>query len=97
RRQKKEVQSLLATGARLRKAQEKALSGGGSDALLAAQAEEREAVRDLTRGAAAILEETGRPPTRAVLERIRATLRAAGLADPQRGPLKGGRRARGGE
>ncbi len=69
RRQKKEVQSLLATGARLRKAQEKALSGGGSDALLAAQAEERESVRDLTRRAAAILEEAGRPPTRAVLDR----------------------------
>jgi hypothetical protein len=91
RRQKREVQSLLAAGARLRKAQEKALSGGGSDALLAAQAEERESVRDLTQRAAAILEEAGRPPTRAVLERIRATLGAAVLTDPERAALKAGR------
>jgi hypothetical protein len=90
-RQKKELQSLLAAGARLRKAQEKALSGGGSDALLAAQAEERESVRDLTQRAAAILEEAGRPPTRAVLERIRATLGAAVLTDPERAALKAGR------
>jgi len=91
RRQKKEVQSLLAAGARLRKAQEKALSGGGSGALLAAQAEERESVRDLTQRAAAILEEAGRPPTRTVLERIRATLGAAVLTDPERAALKAGR------
>ncbi|HKB21051.1 MAG TPA: hypothetical protein VKC65_08575 [Gaiellaceae bacterium] len=91
RRQKKEVQALLSAGARLRKAQEKALTGGGSNALLAAQAEERESVRDLTQRAAAILEEAGRPPTRAVLERIRATLGAAILTDPERATLKAGR------
>ena len=50
RRQKKEVQALLATGTRLRKAQERALAGGGADALQAARAEERETVRDLTGG-----------------------------------------------
>ena len=38
RRQKKEVQALLATGTRLRKAQQRALAGGGPDALQAAQA-----------------------------------------------------------
>ncbi len=59
RRQKKEVQALLATGTRLRKAQERALAGGGADALQAAQAEERQSVRDLTQRAAAILEEAG--------------------------------------
>ena len=91
RRQKREVQGLLSAGARLRKAQEKALSGGGADALRAAQAEERESVRDLTQRAAAILEEAGRPPTRAVLERIRATLGAAVLTDPERAALKAGR------
>ena len=82
RRQKKEVQALLATGTRLRKAQERALAGGGADALKAAQAEERESVRDLTQRAATILEEAGRPATRAVLERVRATLGAAVLTDP---------------
>jgi hypothetical protein len=91
RRQKKEVQALLSAGTKLRKAQERALSGGGSDALLAAQTEERESVRDLTQRAAAILEESGRPPTRAVLERIRATLGAAILTDPERATLKAGR------
>jgi hypothetical protein len=91
RRQKKEVQALLATGIRLRKAQERALAGGGPDALRAAQAEERESVRDLTQRAAAILEEAGRPATRTVLERIRATLGAAVLTDPERAALKAGR------
>ena len=91
RRQKKEVQALLATGTRLRKAQERALAGGGVDALQAARAEERESVRDLTQLAAAILEEAGRPATRAVLERVRATLGAAVLTDPERAALKAGR------
>jgi hypothetical protein len=91
RRQKKEVQALLTTGTRLRKAQERALAGGGADALNAAQAEERESVRDLMQRATAILEEAGRPPTRAVLERIRATLGAAVLTDPERAVLKAGR------
>jgi len=91
RRQKKEVQALLTTGTRLRKAQERALAGGGADALNAAQAEERESVRDLTRRAVEILEEAGRPATRTVLERIRATLGAAVLTDPERAALKAGR------
>jgi hypothetical protein len=91
RRQKKEVQALLATGTRLRKAQERALAGGGADALQAARADERQTVRDLTQRAAEILEEAGRPATRAVLERIRATLGAAVLTDPERAALKAGR------
>ena len=85
------MQALLATGTRLRKAQERALAGGGADALQAAQAEERQSVRDLTQRAAAILEEAGRPATRTVLERIRATLGAAVLTDPERAALKAGR------
>ena len=91
RRQKKEMQSLFVAGTKLRKAQERALSGGGSDALREAQAAERESVRDLTQRAAAILTEAGRPPTRTVLERIRATLGAAILTDPERTALKAGR------
>ena len=57
----------------------------------AAQAEERESVRDLTQRAVEILEEAGRPATRTVLERIRATLGAAVLTDPERAALKAGR------
>ena len=91
RRQKKEVQALLATGTRLRKAQQRALAGGGATALTAAQAEERESMRELMQRATAILEEAGRTPTRAVLERIRATLGAAVLTDPERAVLKAGR------
>jgi hypothetical protein len=91
RRQKKEVQALLATGTRLKKAQQRALSGGGADALNAARAEERDSIRELMNRATAILEEAGRPPTRAVLERIRATLGAAVLTDPERAVLKAGR------
>ena len=85
------MRTLLDAGAKLRKAQERALSGGGSDALRTAQADEREAIRDLVERAGAILEQAGRPPTRPVLERIRSTLAAAALAEPARSTLKAGR------
>jgi hypothetical protein len=85
------VRALLDAGTKLRKAQERALTGGGSDALRTAQADERDAIRDLVEQAGAILEQAGRPPTRAVLERIRSTLSAAALAEPARATLKAGR------
>src|SRR4029453_3258416 len=62
-----------------------------SDALRAAQAQEREALRDLMQRAEAILEEAGRAASRPALERIRSTLGAAALADPTRDALKAGR------
>jgi hypothetical protein len=91
RQEKTRVRALLDAGAKLRKAQERALSGGGSDALRTAQADEREAIRDLVERAEAILEQAGRPPTRPTLERIRSTLAAAALAEPARSTLKAGR------
>ena len=91
RQEKARMRTLLDTGAKLRKAQERALSGGGSDALRTAQADEREAIRDLVERAGAILEEAGRPPSRPVLERIRSTLAAAALAESARSTLKAGR------
>ena len=91
RRDKAAMRALLDAAAKLRKAQERALSGGGSDALRDAQAEERDAIRDLTHKAGGILEEAGRPASRPVLERIRSTLGAAALAEPTRGALKAGR------
>jgi hypothetical protein len=91
RQEKASMRALLDAGAKLRKAQERALSGGGSDALRTAQADEREAIRDLVERAGAIFEEAGRPPTRSVLERIRSTLAAAALTEPARSTLKAGR------
>jgi len=48
-------------------------------------------VRELTRRAQEILEDAGRSPTRSVLDRIAATLRAAAVAEPSRETLKAGR------
>lgn len=91
RQDKPALRALLDAAAKLRKAQERALAGGDADALRAAQAQERDALRDLTQRAGAILEEAGRPVSRAVLERIRSTLGAAALAEPTRDALKAGR------
>lgn len=91
RREKASVRTLLAAAGKLRKAQERALAGGDSDALREAQTEERESLRDLTQRAEAILEDAGRPASRAVLERIRTTLGAAALTEPSRSALKAGR------
>jgi predicted metal-dependent phosphoesterase TrpH len=91
RQDKAAVKALLDAAAKLRKAQERALAGGDPGALRAAQADEREAIRDLTQRAGEILEQAGRPASRAALERIRQTLGAAALADPARNALKAGR------
>ena len=91
RQDKPAVKALLDAGARLRKAQERALAGGHSDALRAAQSEERQAVRELTRKAERVLEEAGRPAGRAVLERVSASLGAAAVTEEGRDALKRGR------
>ena len=91
RREKAQVRALLDAGAKLRRAQERALGGGGSDALRAAQGEEREALRKLTQRAGQILDEAGRPAGKAVLERINGTLGAAAVTDEARDALKAGR------
>jgi hypothetical protein len=85
------VRGLLNVGARLRAAQEAALSGERSDALRSAQAEERDTVRDLTRRAEKILREAERAASGPTLERISATLRAAALSEPGRTLLREGR------
>ena len=93
RQEKTAVKALLEAGAKLRKAQQEALRGGGKsgDVLRAAQTEEREAVRDLSRRAATILENAGRPASRAMLDRISASLRAAAVTEDGRSALKAGR------
>jgi hypothetical protein len=92
RREPEAVRALLNVAARLRSAQERALGGErAADALRAAQSEEREVIRDLTRRAEKLLREEGRPASGQTLERVSSTLRAAAVADPGREALREGR------
>jgi hypothetical protein len=79
RRHPDEVQQLVTAGERLRKTQEEAFRGGGSDDVREASGAERTAARMLTRRAHELLEEEGRPTTRAVTDRIGSLLRAAAV------------------
>jgi hypothetical protein len=79
RRHPDEVHQLLTAGERLRKAQEDAFRGGGSDDVREASGAERTAARLLTRRAHDLLEAEGRPTTRAVTDRIGSLLRAAAV------------------
>lgn len=82
RREAELVRSLLNVGARLRSAQERSLKGErAADELRAAQAEEREVIRKLTRAAEGILREAGRPASGTTLERVSSILRAAAVAE----------------
>jgi hypothetical protein len=81
-----DVQELIAAGERLRKAQEAAFRGGGTDAVREATAAERTAVRKLTRLSHELLEAEGRPATRAATDRIGSLLRAAAV-DPSAAEL----------
>jgi hypothetical protein len=92
RREPEAVRALLNVAARLRSAQERALGGErAADALRAAQSEERDVIRDLTRRAEKILRDEDRPAGGPTLERISSTLRAAAVADPGRTALRQGR------
>jgi hypothetical protein len=82
RRHADEVRELVDAGSRLRKAQQAAFRGGGTDAVREATAAERSAARTLTRLAHELLAAEGRPATRAVTDRIGALLRAA-ANDPE--------------
>jgi hypothetical protein len=85
------VRDLLAAGAALRKAQERALQSGKSDDLRAAQAAEREAVLDLVKRARSVLADADRPASAATLEKIARTLGAAAVDEDLRPVLKAGR------
>ena len=92
RRDPAAVRSLLNVAARLRSAQERSLQGErAADELRAAQAEERELIRKLTRGAESVLRSAGRPASATTLERVSSLLRAAAIADPGRTSLREGR------
>src|SRR3954471_1578321 len=92
RRDPDAVRSLLNVAARLRSAQERSLKGDrAADELRAAQAEERELIRKLTRGAETVLESAGRPASGTTLERVSSLLRSAAVAEPGRTSLREGR------
>jgi hypothetical protein len=78
RREPEAVRSLLNVASRLRSAQERSLKGDRTaDELRAAQAEERELIRDLARRAEGVLREAGRPASGTTLERVSSLLRAS--------------------
>jgi hypothetical protein len=81
RRDPDAMSRVVGAGRQLRQAQEAAFGGGGADAVRRATAEERSALRELTRSAERLLEAEGRKPTRSVVDRIGATVRAAAV-DP---------------
>src|SRR6185312_848860 len=92
RRDPEAVRSLLNVAARLRSAQERSLQGERvPDELRAAQAEEREAIRVLTRGAEQVLRDAERPASGTTLERVASLLRATAVGEPGRTALREGR------
>src|SRR5689334_9656042 len=86
------VQALLDAGEELRDAQAEAVGGGGGAALREATLAEREAV-EAAMAAAAELKPAGRPLSRAMADRLRATLHAAAADDAVREALAAGRLA----
>jgi hypothetical protein len=92
RRHPEEVRALVDAGARLRQTQEAAFRDeGGRAALREATAAEREAARMLTRMAHELLDDEGRPATRAVTDRIGGLLRSAAITPEAAETLAAGR------
>ena len=91
RRHPDEVEALVAAGDRLRRAQEDAFRGGGTDVVREATVAERDAARTLTRLARDLLAEEGRPATRAATDRIGSLLRAAATSPETAQLLAAGR------
>ena len=83
RHERELMRSLLNVGARLRSAQERSLKGERTaDELRAAQSEERDVIRRLTRAAEPLLRDGGRAASGPTLERISSILRAAAVSNP---------------
>ena len=92
RREPDTIRSLLNVAARLRSAQERSLQGERTaDELRAAQAEERDVIRALTRSGESALRDAGRPASGSTLERVASLLRAAAVDEPGRTALREGR------
>jgi hypothetical protein len=91
RRRADDVEQLLATGERLRRAQQALLGGGNRSELQRASAEERKFVAKLTRDATALAAEAGAGATASLGERIASTLHAAALNEETAAELAAGR------
>jgi hypothetical protein len=78
---RKEMDALVDAGERLRRAQERAFAGEGGEGVRATTADERAAIRALTKLGERLLAAESRPATKPTLERIAGTLRAAAV-DP---------------
>jgi hypothetical protein len=77
RKKPKAIEGLLEMGAELSKAQRALLAGGGQAAFREAAQAQRRAIEDLLHEAAGVLNEDSHPPSKATLDRLEATLRAA--------------------
>ena len=86
RREAPLVASLLAAGDNLRQAQHALLAGGPQADFREASQAERERIAELVRAAAAVLAGAGHPASKATLDRLEATARAAST-DPVAGQL----------
>ena len=93
RRRRKETAALLATGGRLREAQDALLSGGDPSELRKATKEERTLTSAIADCAEAIASEAGKSGP-ALRDRVRATLHAAALDEEARIELETGRFSR---
>jgi len=85
-----EVKALLDAGARLRAAQDALMGGSEPSALRDATKERRDIATELTRRAAAILEDSGTKPSRTHLDRISNTLLNSAVDDDARTELETG-------
>jgi hypothetical protein len=86
------IHALLDAGEALREAQADAVGGGGGEELREATAAERRAVDAVVKAASA-LKPAGRPLSRAMADRLRATLHAAAADEGIRAALASGRLA----
>jgi hypothetical protein len=86
------IGALLDAGARLRKGQRRALSGGGAEELRAAETAVRDAARALRNEAtAALAEDGGKPPPASLLAGLELALRVAATGtEPDREALRRG-------
>jgi len=92
RRHAEEVDALVQAGLQLREAQQTAFKGdAGREELRQATTAEREAARTLTRLAQELLEQEGRPATRAVIDRVSGLFRSAAVTPAAGEALKAGR------
>ena len=90
RQERRQVDLLLDAGHRLREAQQRLLAGEDPGSLDEARRTDREALTNLRRAAARILDEAGRS-SETTLSRITGTLQAAAISDEGRELLARGR------